>query len=181
MLKTSTSLCYATTVSKKLADAKRCRRRRLRAIDWMQFSKKRPVQYSLRVNFLLLLMLVLVAFSALTLLVRRQEGHPACKKWGGRWRWALVSPDGVAPSRTVGVTASVNLPLHHKVQKFSSGTGSPGWSPKTGGPRKRAEKQLVLVECIQHNCMHSNGVLLTDDTQCLRSCILQLMCRLSLS
>jgi len=34
------------------------------------------------------------------------------------------------------VSASVNLPLHHKVQKFSSGTGSPGWS------RKRAVKQL---------------------------------------
>ena len=46
---------------------------------------------------------------------------------GGWWRWALVSPDGVAPSRMVGVSASVNLPLHHKVQKFSSGTGSPGW------------------------------------------------------
>jgi len=32
----------------------------------------------------------------------------------------------------VGVSASVNLPLHHKVQKFSSGTGSPGWSRKKG-------------------------------------------------
>jgi len=30
------------------------------------------------------------------------------------------------------VSASVNLPLHHKVQKFSSGTGSPGWSQKKG-------------------------------------------------
>jgi len=30
----------------------------------------------------------------------------------------------------VGVSASVNLPLHHKVQKFSSGTGSPGQSWK---------------------------------------------------
>jgi len=38
----------------------------------------------------------------------------------------------VAPSRMVGVSASVNLPLHHKVQKFSSGTGSPGWSRKKG-------------------------------------------------
>jgi len=47
-------------------------------------------------------------------------------------RWALVSPDGVAPSRMVGVSASVNLPVHHKVQKFSSGTGSPGWSRKKG-------------------------------------------------
>jgi len=32
----------------------------------------------------------------------------------------------------VGVSASVNLPLCHKVQKFSSGTGSPGWSQKKG-------------------------------------------------
>ena len=43
----------------------------------------------------------------------------------GWWRWALVSPDGVASSRMVGVSASVNLPLHHKVQKFFSGTDSP--------------------------------------------------------
>ena len=41
--------------------------------------------------------------------------------------------------RIVGVSASVNLPLHHKVQKFSSGTGSPGWS------RKRAVKRLWCV------------------------------------
>ena len=32
----------------------------------------------------------------------------------------------------VGVSASINLPLHHKVQKFSSDTGSPGWSRKNG-------------------------------------------------
>jgi len=32
----------------------------------------------------------------------------------------------------VGVSASVNLPLHHEVQKFSSGTVSPGWSLKKG-------------------------------------------------
>ena len=38
---------------------------------------------------------------------------------------------GVAPSWMVGVSASVNLPLHHKVQ-FSSGTSSPGWSQKRG-------------------------------------------------
>jgi len=80
-----------------------------------------------------LLWTVLAAFSALTLLVGRQEGHPACKKNGGWWRLALLSPDGVAPSRMVGVSASANLPLHHKVQKFSSGTGSPRWSQKKGG------------------------------------------------
>ena len=84
----------------------------------------------------------LVAFSALTLLVGRQEGHPTCKKWGKWWRWALVSPDGVAPSRMVGVSASVNLPLHHKVQKFSSGTDSPGWS------RKKGRKMVVVCVCV---------------------------------
>jgi len=71
-------------------------------------------------------------FSALTLLVGRQEGYSACKKYEGWWRWALVGPDGVSPRRMIGVSASVNLPLHRKVQKFSSGTGSPGWSRKKG-------------------------------------------------
>jgi len=53
----------------------------------------------------------LVAFSALTLLVGRQEGHSACKKIGGWWRLALVSPDGVVPSWMVGVYASVSSSL----------------------------------------------------------------------
>ena len=59
---------------------------------------------------------------------------------GGWWKWALVSPDGVMPSRMVGVSASVNLPLHHKVQKFSSGTGSPWWFRKKG-------RKMVVVWC----------------------------------
>jgi len=58
---------------------------------------------------------------------------------GEWWRWSLVSPNGVVPSRMVGVSASVNLPLHHKAQKFSSGTGSPGWA------RKKGRKMVVLV------------------------------------
>jgi len=75
----------------------------------------------------------------LTLLVGRHEGHPACKKIGGWWRWALVSLNGVVPSRMVGMSASVNLPLHQKVQKFSSGTGSHGWS------RKKGRKTVLMV------------------------------------
>ena len=55
----------------------------------------------------------------------------------GWWRWALVSPDGVAPSRMVSVSASVHLPLHHKVQKIFSGTG---WSGK------KCRKTVVDVE-----------------------------------
>ena len=54
----------------------------------------------------------------------------------------MLSPDGVAPSQMVGVSASVNLPLHPKVQKFSSGTGSPGWS------RKKAIKRLCVYVCV---------------------------------
>ena len=73
------------------------------------------------------------------LLVGQKEGHPAYRNMGEWWRWALVSPDGVAPSQMVGVSASVNLPLHHKVQKFSSGIGSPGWS------RKKGRKNVVVV------------------------------------
>ena len=43
----------------------------------------------------------------------------------------------LTPLRTLAyyllsVSSSANLPLHHKVQKFSSGTGSPRWSRKKG-------------------------------------------------
>ena len=97
------------------------------------------VQNVCRSLFYYFVWLVCIAFSALTLLVGRQEGHPACKKVGRWWRWELVSPDGVAPSRMV-LSASVNLPLHHKVQKFSSGTGLPGWFWKKG-------RKTVVVWC----------------------------------
>ena len=42
------------------------------------------------------------------------------------------------------MSASVNLPLHHKVQKFSSGTGSPGWSRRKG----RMTVVVVMVAII---------------------------------
>ena len=47
-----------------------------------------------------------------------------CLKWADGGGGQLVTPDGVAPSRMVDVSACVNLPLHYKVQKFS-GTISP--------------------------------------------------------
>jgi len=61
------------------------------------------------------------------------------RRMGGWWRWALVSQDGVMLGQIVSVSASVNLPLYHKLQKFSSGTGSPGWS------RKKGRKTVVVV------------------------------------
>jgi len=88
--------------------------------------------------------------SALTLLVGRQEGHPACKKYGedgGGGHW-LVRMEW-RPARW-SVSASVNLPLHHKVQKFSSGTSSPGWSRKKG--------HGVVWWCIYNNNMHTTSL-----------------------
>jgi len=74
--------------------------------------------------------LVYFAFSALTLLVGQQEGHLACKKWdGGGGHW-LVQMEWHPAGWSVYLP--VNLPLHHKVEKFSSGTSSPGWSQKKG-------------------------------------------------
>jgi len=77
----------------------------------MQKSNKCIVSHSVRAQQLHTFPAMSIAFSAfafstLTLLVGRQEGHPACKKiWGGWWRWALVSLGGVVPSRMVGVSA----------------------------------------------------------------------------
>ena len=66
--------------------------------------------------------------------------------FGGMVGWALVSPDRVAPSRMVGVSASNNLPLHHEVQKFSSCTDSPGWSHKKG------RKMVLCVYVVLGSC-----------------------------
>jgi len=95
-----------------------------------------------------------------------RKGIQPVKKYGGWWRWALVSPDGVALSQMVSVSASVNLPLHHKVQKFSSGTGSPGWSWKKGrrtvvvwcgNVPKKTPYILWFIKMWQYICDHNCG------------------------
>jgi len=71
-----------------------------------------------------LLLLVLDLFCHVTL----EDGG------GGHWLvWMEWRPAGWS------VSASVNFPLHHKVQKFSSGTGSPWWS------RKKGRKMVMVV------------------------------------
>jgi len=70
-----------------------------------------------------------------------RKGIRPVKKWlmvgGGhclvRMEWRPRHPAGWS------VSASFNLPLHHKVQKFCSGTGSHGWS------RKKGRKMVVVV------------------------------------
>jgi len=53
------------------------------------------------------------------------------KNMGGWWRWTLVSPDGVAPRRMVGVSASVNLPCTIKSRSSFLVPAHPG------GPGKK--------------------------------------------
>ena len=63
----------------------------------------------------------------------------------------------MAPSWLVCVSASVNLPLHNKVQKFSSGTGAPGLSRKKGrktvvvcGGGGQSLSSVTIVAVIAH-------------------------------
>jgi len=94
-------------------------------------------------------------------------GHPTQPTTSEHWRQlaggghSLFSPDGVAPSRMVGVSASVSLPLHHKVQKFSSGTGCAGWSRKKG--RKTVVCSVVCVHLLISSMDHA-FVSLNDDS-----------------
>jgi len=75
------------------------------------------------------------AFSALTLLVGRQEGHSACKK-----NWAVVCWHGYLPAARcrlaygpANATATHCLLLQKNPDWFYfSGTGSPGFSRKKG-------------------------------------------------
>jgi len=74
---------------------------------------------------------MIIAFSALTLLVGRQEGHLACKKWGEgggeHWlvqmKWSVCLPLLIFPC-TIKSRSFLLAPAH------------------PGGPGKRAVKQL---------------------------------------
>jgi len=80
-------------------------------------------------------------------------------KMGGWWRWALVSPDGVAPSRMV-----VCLPL--LIFSCTIKSGSSLLAPAhPGGPGKRAVKQLWWWWC---GCQAQSN---TDTLSCCLSII----------
>jgi len=64
----------------------------------------------------------------------------------------------------VGVSASVNLCLHHKVQKFSSGTGSPVWSWKKG--------RKIVVVVVEHGFHCCNNIV--PNAKCQRVLVLPL-------
>ena len=68
------------------------------------------------------------------------------------------------------MSASVNLSLHHKVQKFSSGTGSPGWSRRKG--RKTVVVILETILIAQIWSTRDRRVLVSSDLECRRACVL---------
>ena len=68
-----------------------------------------------------------------------RKGIWPVKNMGEWWRWALVSLDGVVPSRMVGVSASVIFPCTIKFRNSFLAPSHPG------GPGKRVVKRLWCV------------------------------------
>ena len=97
---------------------------------------------------------VLFAFSGLTLLVGRQEGHPACKKleW---WGTGMV----ICLERGADLHMAQLMPLPLTVSCFSKiQVGFTFLVPAhLGSPRKRAVKRVCVY--ILHSCVLSASVL----------------------
>jgi len=70
----------------------------------------------------------ITAFSALTLLVERQEGHPACKKLsGGVLAWSSVwSEVQTCMAQLMPLPLTVSCFSKIQIGLYLSGTGSPG-------------------------------------------------------
>jgi len=123
-------------------------------ISWLVFYHINCYQWPISCRWLLMewaaLYWLLIAFSALTLLVGRQEGHPACKKteW---WDVGVVVWDEVQtciyPSRCHGHSLSlapVNPDWFYSSWFYLSGTCSPGLSRTYS---RRAVKRLCVCVC----------------------------------
>jgi len=88
-----------------------------------------------------MLVFIIIAFSALTLLVGRQEGYPACKNWVmGCWRGYLSGARCSLAYGTAGATVScfvkIQIDLTFLVPAYP---GSPG---------KRAIKCVCVCVCV---------------------------------
>jgi len=68
----------------------------------------------------------------LVMLAGWQEGHPACKNMGDGGGGHWLARMEWHPARQLVCLPLLIFPCTIKVQKFSSGTGSRGWSRKKG-------------------------------------------------
>jgi len=95
-----------------------------------------------------------VAFSALTLLVGRQEGHPACKKteW---WGAGVV----VCPEQGADLHMAQLMPLPLTVSCFSKiQIGFTFLVPANlGSPGKRAIKRVCVCVCVMKYIRHKGS------------------------
>ena len=67
------------------------------------------------------------------------------------------------------MSASVSLPLHHKVQEFSSGTGSPGWSRKKG--RKTVMVCGVELQAKSVVSTLDNGIIMSNKAAVIQTVV----------
>ena len=98
------------------------------------------------------------AFSALTLLVGWQEGHPACKKLsGGRWGAGIV----ICLEHGADLHVAQLMPLPLTLSCFSKiQTGFTFLVPAhPGSPRKRAVKRVCVCTYLPEAAL----LLLTDE------------------
>jgi len=103
--------------------------------------------------FVLLVLVLEYAFSALTLLVRRQEGHPARKNWVmGCWRGYLGwgADLHIAQQMPLPLTISCSSKSRFVLPSwfYLSGTCSPEWSRTNS---RRAVKRLCVCACSSWN------------------------------
>ena len=92
-----------------------------------------------------------IVFSALTLLVGRQEGHPACKKtewWGAGMVICLERGADLHMAQLMPLSLTVSC--YGKIQ-----IGFPFLVPShPGSPGKRATKRVCVCLCI-YVCVHN--------------------------
>jgi len=108
-----------------------------------------------------------VAFSALTLLVGRQEGHPVCKKMGdcGGGHW-LVQMEWRPAGWSVCLPLLI-FPCTIKSRSFLLAPAHPG------GPRKKGHKTVWITDHRAHR-----GTLWTIQNVNLKACNLMILIRL---
>ena len=106
--------------------------------------------------YILLLLLIDCAFSALTLLVGRQEGHPACKKL--EWRGAGVV---ICLERCADLHMAQLMPLPLTVSCFNKiqiGFTFPVLA-HPGSPGQRAIKRVcVLIDLMTTVLLHTTPI-----------------------